>query len=142
MTRTASRGSMKQRGMSGSARLSPRGMAGNDANATGGVGRQSGAGGGMRRRRRGHRRRCRTMRASLWGADHEQLDDIASAAAGPRAGLAITRGRFPKAYRYEDPNEDVVAAVSGPRATLLICADGHNGVTASHLAVRRVLDAI
>lgn len=82
------------------------------------------------------------MRATLWGEDHEQLDRIASEAAGERAGVAITRGRYPKAYRYEDPNEDAVAAVAGPRATLLVCADGHNGLTASHTAVRTVLDAI
>jgi serine/threonine protein phosphatase PrpC len=82
------------------------------------------------------------MRAALWGRDHEELDRIASASAGERAGLAISRGRFPKAYRYEDPNEDVVAVVAGPRATLLVCADGHTGLTASHVAVEAVLDAL
>jgi serine/threonine protein phosphatase PrpC len=82
------------------------------------------------------------MRAALWGRDHEELDEIASATAGERAGLAITRGRFPKAYRYEDPNEDVVAAVAGPRATLLVCADGHSGLTSSHVAVEAVLAAL
>jgi serine/threonine protein phosphatase PrpC len=81
------------------------------------------------------------MRAALWGRDHEELDRIASAAAGGRAGLAISRGRFPKAYGYEDPNEDVVAAVAGPRATLLVCADGHGGITSSHVAVQTVLEA-
>ena len=82
------------------------------------------------------------MRAALWGRDHEELDRIASAAAGDRVGLAISRGRFPKAYRYEDPNEDVVAAVAGPRATLLVCADGHSGLTSSHVAVETVLEAV
>jgi serine/threonine protein phosphatase PrpC len=82
------------------------------------------------------------MRAALWGRDHEELDRIASVAAGERAGLAITRGRFPKTYAYEDPNEDVVAAVDGPRATLLVCADGHSGLTSSHVAVETVLDAV
>lgn len=80
--------------------------------------------------------------AQLWGTDHGELEEVATASAGPRAGLALTRGRHPKAYRYEDPNEDVVAAVAGTRATLLVCADGHNGTTASHLAVREVLDAL
>lgn len=80
--------------------------------------------------------------AQLWGIDHEELGALATAAVGPRIGLAMTRGRHPKAYRYEDPNEDVVAAVAGTRATLLVCADGHNGTTASHLAVRAVLDAL
>ncbi len=82
------------------------------------------------------------MRAALWGRDHEELDRVASAVAGDRVGLAITRGRFPKAYHYEDPNEDVVAAVAGPRATLLVCADGHGGLTASHVAVQTVLEAV
>jgi serine/threonine protein phosphatase PrpC len=79
------------------------------------------------------------VRAALWGTDHEQLDQIATATAGDRAALALTRGRHAKAYRYEDPNEDAVAVVAGPRATLLVCADGHNGATASHVAVREVL---
>ena len=82
------------------------------------------------------------MRATLWGIDHEELGPIASAAAGTGVGVAITRGRFPKRYRYEDPNEDAVAAVAGPRATLLVVADGHNGATASHVAVQALLNAI
>jgi serine/threonine protein phosphatase PrpC len=82
------------------------------------------------------------MRATLWGKDHEELDQIASVAAGERAALAITRGRHPKAYGYEDPNEDAVAVVVGSRATLLLCADGHYGVTSSHVAVQTVLDAL
>jgi serine/threonine protein phosphatase PrpC len=82
------------------------------------------------------------VRAELWGADHTVLGDVAAATAGPRAAIAITRGRYPKSYRYVDDNEDVVAAVAGPSGTtLLVCADGHNGTTASHVAVREVLDA-
>jgi serine/threonine protein phosphatase PrpC len=78
----------------------------------------------------------------LWGHDHEELDEIGTLALGPRTALANSRGRFPKAYRYEDPNEDTVAAVVGPRATLLVCADGHNGMLAPDLAVQTVLDTI
>lgn len=77
----------------------------------------------------------------LWGTEHEELDEIATLALGPRVALANTRGRFPKVYRYEDPNEDTVAAVVGPRATLLVCADGHNGALAPNVAVQEVLDA-
>jgi len=77
----------------------------------------------------------------LWGTDHEELDVVATLALGPRTALANTRGRYPKGYRYEDPNEDTVAAVVGPRATLLVCADGHNGATAPNVAVQEVLDA-
>ena len=82
------------------------------------------------------------MHAALWGKDHVELDSIASASAGAGVALAITRGRFAKLYRYVDENEDAVAAVVGPRATLLVCADGHNGASSSHLAVQEVLDAL
>lgn len=79
---------------------------------------------------------------ALWGTDHEELDRPASLAVGPRAAIAITRGRYPKTYRYEDANEDMVAAVAGPRATLLVCADGHNGATAPQVATEEVLAAL
>lgn len=79
---------------------------------------------------------------ALWGTDHEELDRPASLAVGARAAIAITRGRYPKSYRYEDANEDMVAAVAGPRATLLVCADGHNGATAPRLATEEILAAL
>jgi serine/threonine protein phosphatase PrpC len=78
--------------------------------------------------------------AVLWGTDHEELDVIASVALGTSVALANTRGRYPKAYRFEDPNEDSVAGVIGARATLLVCADGHNGSLAPNAAVQAVLD--
>ena len=81
------------------------------------------------------------MRASLWGEDHEELDRIASATAGERAAVAITRGRYQKGYGYEDANEDVALAVTGTQSTLLVVADGHNGLTASHVAVQALVDA-
>jgi serine/threonine protein phosphatase PrpC len=80
------------------------------------------------------------MRAELWGTDHTALGELASAAAG-RAAIAISRGKHAKAYRYVDDNEDVAAVVAGPSSTLLVVADGHNGATASHVAVREVLAA-
>lgn len=79
------------------------------------------------------------MRAALWGPDHVELGSVAVAEAGPRAAVALTRGRHLKSYSYLDPNEDVVAAVAGDRATLLVCADGHNGATAPVRAVEAVL---
>ena len=78
----------------------------------------------------------------LWGTDHEELGSVATLAVGERAGIANTRGRYPKTYRYLDPNEDTVAAVAGPRATLLVCADGHHGRISSHAGVQAVLDAV
>ena len=87
--------------------------------------------------------KIRRVRAELWGTDHRELDEVASATAGPRAAIAITRGRHAKAYRYLDENEDAVAALAAPSGTtLLVCADGHNGATASHVAVREVLAAL
>ncbi len=82
------------------------------------------------------------MRAELWGTDHTELDTVASASAGERAAIAISRGRYAKSYRHVDDNEDAVAVVTGPSGvTLLVCADGHNGATSSHVAVREVLEA-
>jgi serine/threonine protein phosphatase PrpC len=82
------------------------------------------------------------VRAELWGTDHTELDAVASATAGDRAAIAITRGRYPKSYRHVDDNEDAVAVVTGPSGvTLLVCADGHYGATASHVAVRETLEA-
>lgn len=81
----------------------------------------------------------RGVRATLWGPDHVELGQTATAVAGPRAALALSRGEHVKRYAYTDPNEDVVAAVAGPRATLLVCADGHSGAAAPVAAVRSVL---
>lgn len=79
------------------------------------------------------------MQAVLWGRDHVELGEVAVSEAGPAAAIALTRGRHAKRYAYTDPNEDVVAAVTGERATLLVCADGHNGVGAAEHAVAAVL---
>lgn len=81
------------------------------------------------------------MQAVLWGKDHVALDEVAVRGVGPRAAVAITRGRHRKAYRYTDPNEDAVVAVVGERATLLVAADGHNGWPATEAAVTAVVDA-
>src|SRR4051812_25990270 len=91
MARTASRGSMKQRGMSLS-RLSGTARTRDNVNPV-----SDGETAGV-----------------LWGHDHEELGEIGTLAVGDRAGLANSRGRYPKAYRYEDPNEDTVAALVGP----------------------------
>jgi serine/threonine protein phosphatase PrpC len=82
------------------------------------------------------------MQAVLWGKDHVALDEVVAQSLGPRAAVAITRGRHRKAYRYTDPNEDAVVAVVGRRATLLVAADGHNGWTSTEAAVASVLDTL
>lgn len=76
---------------------------------------------------------------ALWGPDHEELGEVASASAGPKAAIALTRGRFKKLYSYLDPNEDMIAVVDGPRATLFVVADGHNGSLAARTATEEVL---
>ena len=82
------------------------------------------------------------MQIALWGPDHQELNVTVTRRAGERVAVGITRGRFMKSYSYVDANEDVAAAVEGRRATLLVCADGHNGSTASRRAVEEVLAAL
>ena len=89
--------------------------------------------------------RCRTDRtpqAPCGALTTRSSGEVGVLAVDDRTALANTRGRYLKAYRYEDPNEDNVAAVVGPRATLLVCADGHNGAFAPTTAVREVLSAV
>ena len=77
--------------------------------------------------------------AVLWGRDHVVYDDVALATPAEHIALALSRGKVPKSYSYVDPNEDVVAAAVGEEATLLVVADGHNGVQAAEVAVDATL---
>lgn len=78
----------------------------------------------------------------LRGRDHDGHAAVATAVtADGGVALGIARGWRPKPYAYVDPNEDAVGGVAGPRAQLLVVADGHNGLTASHRAVPAVMDA-
>lgn len=79
--------------------------------------------------------------ALLWGRDHEELGQVAQAALPPRGGIAISRGRFPKAYAHLDPNEDAVLAAYGDAGWLLAVADGHNGVDAAEAALASIARA-
>lgn len=81
------------------------------------------------------------MQAVLWGKDYVALNEVAVETVGPRAAVAISRGRHRKAYRYTDPNEDAAVAVVGPRATLLAVADGHNGWPATEAAINSIVQA-
>lgn len=78
------------------------------------------------------------MIAALYGCDHPDLDTVAHDTVGEATAIALTPGRFPKGYQHVDPNEDAVLAAEGPAGRLLAVADGHNGVEASHAAVRAV----
>lgn len=76
----------------------------------------------------------------LLGEDHPDLGEVTVDVAGP-AAVGISRGRHPKAYPYLDPNEDAVLAVVTGERSLLVVADGHTGVDASHAAVGAVAEA-
>ncbi len=75
---------------------------------------------------------------SLWGDRNVVLGEVATAVLEPRAGLAISRGRLPKRYRYLDPNEDAVLAAAGPAGWLLAVVDGHSGFDAARAALGTV----
>lgn len=80
---------------------------------------------------------------TLFGRDHQPPAAVATAVLGDGAiALGLARGWRPKPYAYVDPNEDVVAGVIGARAQLLVVADGHNGMEASHLAVGAAVDLL
>lgn len=81
------------------------------------------------------------MSQALYGRDHQELDELVDAALDDQVGLALTRGRFRKGYAHVDPNEDAVLAVRGPRGVLLVVADGHGGIEASHAAVEAIATA-
>lgn len=76
---------------------------------------------------------------ALWGPEHQELGETATASLGRAVAIALDRGRHPKAYHHTDPNEDVVAAVVAGDRTLLVVADGHNGQESSTVAVDAVL---
>lgn len=75
---------------------------------------------------------------SLWGSDHPELGTVAQATLDPYTGIALSRGRFPKAYAHVDANEDAVLAAGGPAGLLLAVADGHNGFDAARAALASV----
>ncbi len=78
--------------------------------------------------------------AVLYGRDHTELGVVASGQVGGRAGFALSRGKYPKAYPYVDANEDALLVASDGRAWLLVVADGHSGVAASHAAIEALAD--
>lgn len=78
--------------------------------------------------------------ATLHGADHVGIGEIASVAEG-RAALALSRGGAKKTYPHRDPNEDVAGFALSEWGAVAVVADGHAGCTAASVAVRQVLDA-
>lgn len=81
-----------------------------------------------------------TELVTLWGDEHAVLDHVAHAGLDDHSAVALTPGRFPKAYASVDPNEDAVLAARGPAGRLLAVVDGHFGFDAARAALRTVAD--
>ena len=78
--------------------------------------------------------------ATLRGADHPQLDEIAAIAEG-HAAIALSRGGARKTYPHSEPNEDVCAFALSQWGGVVVVADGHAGCLAAEAATRQVLEA-
>lgn len=78
--------------------------------------------------------------ARLHGADHCELDEIASVSE-TNAAIVLSRGGAAKRYAYLDPNEDSVGFCLSEWGAVAVIADGHAGHRASKVSVDRVLDA-
>lgn len=74
---------------------------------------------------------------SLLGSDSTILGEVSSGSVG-RAGVALTRGRFPKSMAWVDPNEDAVLAAQKGDRWLLAAADGHHGFDAARTAMSSI----
>lgn len=72
---------------------------------------------------------------ALLGHEVTVLGEVAVGAIGARAGVALSRGRFPKQGKWVDPNEDAVLAARAGDRWLLVAADGHFGFDAALAAV-------
>ncbi len=81
-------------------------------------------------------------RILLLGRDHEVSTDVVTRAVADAAAVGLARGWRPKPYAYVDPNEDAAGCTVGRRAHLLVVADGHNGLRASHAAIGAVMDLL
>lgn len=80
------------------------------------------------------------QRVRLLGSDSTVLGQVSSDQVA-RAGVALSRGRFPKPKAWLDPNEDAVLAARDGDRWLLVVADGHLGFDAA-LAATRAIDAL
>jgi hypothetical protein len=84
----------------------------------------------------------RAAAAVLWGDELPQLGRRRVEALSGRSAAGLTAGRRAKSYAYTDPNEDAVAILEGQRATVVVCADGHNGMTSVRAALAVVLERL
>lgn len=82
-----------------------------------------------------------TRVVALYGEDHPELDDVATADLGGSAAITLSRGRYHKVDDHPDPNEDGVVAAVGAAGWLLAVADGHHGFDVARAALRTVADS-
>lgn len=85
---------------------------------------------------------AKTQSVALWGDEMPQLGRRRIDSLSRDAAAGLTAGAKAKGYAYTDPNEDVVVLVEQDDATVLICADGHNGVTAPRVAVQAATEGL
>lgn len=71
----------------------------------------------------------------LLGRDYPELGPVGVEALDAGGALALSRGRYKKPYRHQDPNEDGALLVHTDSGVLLAVSDGYNGVTASETAI-------
>jgi len=81
-------------------------------------------------------------RVVLWGDALPQIGRRRVEALSSRAAAGLTAGGKKKAYGHTDPNEDAVAIVEREGTTLIVCADGHNGMAATRAAVETALHVL
>jgi serine/threonine protein phosphatase PrpC len=77
----------------------------------------------------------------LRGRDYAELGQLAAVDLPGGGAIALTRGAQPKAYAHVDPNEDGALVLDTPGGSLIAVVDGHNGRTASELALDAVREA-
>lgn len=77
----------------------------------------------------------------LLGRDHTEYGKTAIERVGPVA-IALSRGRYPKAYPHTDPNEDAIVAAVDDETVVMAVADGHRGIQASHLVAETLFRSI
>jgi ADP-ribosylglycohydrolase/serine/threonine protein phosphatase PrpC len=78
----------------------------------------------------------------LWGDEHTSLGGRSVESPIPQVSIGLSAGIRKKSYAHTDPNEDAVAVSLTPDSTLVILADGHNGMASTRAAVSVVLERL
>jgi ADP-ribosylglycohydrolase len=81
-------------------------------------------------------------RVLLWGDALPEIGRRRVDGLSARCAAGLTAGAKEKSYGHTDPNEDAVALVEADGLTLVVCADGHNGMASTRAAVELVLECL